>query len=228
MTIKQQIREIVLDTETTGLEPSFGHRVIEIGAVELIDKVITGKKFHTYLNPKRTVPEDSYRIHGISTHFLKDKPLFEYVADDFLNFVGNSKLIIHNAAFDIKFLNHELSLVSRPIFDFSIAIDTLKIAREKFPGQKSSLDALCKRYKVDNSHRVFHGALKDAQLLAKVYLFLSDHMEQYNFSIDSGKKKRAYVEGGFENSSGGKLKKIKTILPTSIELESHNQIVNSF
>lgn len=173
MTIKQQIREIVLDTETTGLEPSFGHRVIEIGAVELIDKVITGKKFHTYLNPKRTVPEDSYRIHGISTHFLKDKPLFEYVADDFLNFVGNSKLIIHNAAFDIKFLNHELSLVSRPIFDFSIAIDTLKIAREKFPGQKSSLDALCKRYKVDNSHRVFHGALKDAQLLAKVYLFLS-------------------------------------------------------
>jgi len=224
---KQQLREIVLDTETTGLEPSAGHRVIEIGAVELIDKVITGKKFQTYLNPKRNVPDDSYRIHGISTHFLKDKPSFDSVADEFLNFVSDSKLIIHNAAFDIKFLNHELSLIKKPLFEFSIAIDTLKIARDKFPGQKSSLDALCKRFKVDNSHRVFHGALKDAQLLAKVYLFLTDHMEQYNLSIDPKKNKKKYISNNLDRL-GNRIEKIKVIEPTELEIEKHNQNVSSF
>ena len=166
------IREIVLDTETTGLETTFGHRIIEIGAVEMVNKIKTGKVFQTYLNPLREVSNDAYQVHGISTNFLKNKPLFKDIVKDLIEFVGNSKLVIHNAPFDIKFLKHEFSLAKIQGLDLSGCIDTLAIAKKMFPGAKVSLDALCKRFKVDNSNRQFHGALKDALLLADVYLEL--------------------------------------------------------
>ncbi len=171
----QQLREIILDTETTGLEPKSGHRIVEIGAIEMINKVLTGKHLHFYINPRRDMPMEAYRIHGISGEFLKDKPFFEEIIDDFLLFISNSKLIIHNAPFDIKFINYELSLLNRHSMEYlelSNTVDTLLLARKMFPGMKVNLDALCKRYKIDNSSRKLHGALKDAALLAEVYVQL--------------------------------------------------------
>lgn len=167
------IREIVLDTETTGLSPRDGHRIVEIGALEMENKVLTGNKFHFYINPERDMPQEAYRIHGISRDFLKDKPLFKDIADTFLKFIDNSQMVIHNAPFDIKFLNHELSLLNLPSLEVENAIDTLIIARKAFPGAKVNLDALCRRFKVDNSSRQYHGALKDAELLAEVYVELT-------------------------------------------------------
>ena len=167
------VREIVLDTETTGLSPRDGHRIVEIGALEMENKVLTGNKFHFYINPERDMPQEAYRIHGISGDFLKDKPLFKDIADTFLKFIDNSQMVIHNAPFDIKFLNHELSLLNLPSLELANAIDTLVIARRTFPGAKVNLDALCRRFKVDNSSRKYHGALKDAELLAEVYVELT-------------------------------------------------------
>ena len=167
------VREIVLDTETTGLSPRDGHRIVEIGALEMVNKVLTGQKFHFYINPERDMPQEAYRIHGISSEFLKDKPLFKDISDSFLKFIDNSQMVIHNAPFDIKFLNHELSLLNLPSLELANAIDTLVIARRTFPGAKVNLDALCRRFKVDNSSRKYHGALKDAELLAEVYVELT-------------------------------------------------------
>ena len=167
------IREIVLDTETTGLSPRDGHRIVEIGALEMENKVLTGNKFHFYINPERDMPQEAYRIHGILGDFLKDKPLFKDIADSFLKFIDNSQMVIHNAPFDIKFLNHELSLLNLPSLELANAIDTLIIARKAFPGAKVNLDALCRRFKVDNSSRQYHGALKDAELLSEVYVELT-------------------------------------------------------
>ena len=164
------LREVVLDTETTGLSVASGHRIIEIGAVELIDKVPTGKKFRSYLNPQRSISDGAYRVHGISAEFLQNKPLFADVADELANFIGESHLVIHNAPFDMNFLNNEFLLVERKQIPFERAIDTLVIAKKLYPGCKVSLDALCKRFKIDLSHRSFHGALKDAELLAMVYM----------------------------------------------------------
>jgi DNA polymerase-3 subunit epsilon len=166
------MREIILDTETTGLDPKDGHRIIEIGAVEMKNKVLTGTKFHFYINPQRTVPQEAYRIHGISTEFLKDRPLFGEIANEFVQFIEGASLVIHNAAFDMKFLNYELSLVKMASIDHLNIIDTLAMARKMFPGQKANLDALCRRFKIDNSLRAYHGALKDAKLLAEVYVEL--------------------------------------------------------
>lgn len=166
------MREIILDTETTGLDPFKGHRVIEIGAVEMINKLQTGKVYHAYINPKRDIPIEAYQVHGISEEFLRDKPLFEEIAEDFMEFVSDSPLIIHNASFDMGFLNYELSKTNFPSIENNEIIDTLKMARKKFPGQRNNLDALCKRFKVDNSDRAYHGALKDAYLLAEVYVEL--------------------------------------------------------
>ena len=136
------VREIVLDTETTGLSPRDGHRIVEIGALEMVNKVLTGQKFHFYINPERDMPQEAYRIHGISSEFLKDKPLFKDISDSFLKFIDNSQMVIHNAPFDIKFLNHELSLLNLPSLELANAIDTLVIARRTFPGAKVNLDAL--------------------------------------------------------------------------------------
>lgn len=166
------MREIVLDTETTGFEPKDGHRLVEIGCVELDNHVPTGRILHIYLNPEREVPAEAEAIHGLSTKFLKDKPLFAEIYTELLDFIDGAKLVIHNAEFDIKFLNAELATVGHPGFKLKEAIDTLKIAREKFPGSPANLDALCRRFGIDNSSREFHGALLDSELLAEVYLEL--------------------------------------------------------
>jgi DNA polymerase-3 subunit epsilon len=167
------MREICLDTETTGLKPEEGHRIIEIGAVELHNHIPTGRTFHVYINPERDVPEDAVRVHGLTAEFLADKPTFAEIVDDFLAFIGEeAPLVIHNAAFDRKFLNWELSIAGRPEIPAERCIDTLEIARRKFPGAQNTLDALCRRFGVDNSARELHGALLDAQLLADVYIEL--------------------------------------------------------
>jgi DNA polymerase-3 subunit epsilon len=169
------MREIVLDTETTGLEPSQGHRIIEIGCLELHNRTPTGAKYHQYLNPERDVPEDAQRITNLSTEFLRDKPLFADVVDGFLAFIGDSPLVIHNAEFDLKFLNSELSRAKRPSLSSGRAVDTLVISRKKFPGSPASLDALCRRFDIalDDRKAKGHGAMLDVELLAQVYLELS-------------------------------------------------------
>jgi DNA polymerase III subunit epsilon len=166
------MREIVLDTETTGFEPSEGHRIVEIGALELLNHMPTGRTFHKYLNPQRPMPPEAFEVHGLGDDFLRDKPLFSAVAADFISFIGDAKLVIHNAAFDMKFLNFELEKVGLPALPFDRALDTVLIARKKFPGSPASLDALCRRFGVDNSGREKHGALLDSELLAEVYLEL--------------------------------------------------------
>lgn len=166
------MREVVLDTETTGLDPGQGHRVIEVGCVELLNHVPTGRTFHRYLNPERPVPTEAFGVHGLSDAFLADKPVFAAIADDFLVFLGDSPLVIHNAAFDLGFVNAEFARLGRPPLAAGRAIDTVVLARQAFPGAPANLDALCKRYRIDLSDRATHGALKDARLLAEVYLEL--------------------------------------------------------
>ena len=166
------MREIVLDTETTGFEPDQGDRIVEIGAVELFNHMPTGKTYHQYINPERSMPQSAFEVHGLGDEFLADKPVFKDVAQDFLDFIGNSKLVIHNASFDMKFLNAELKWVNRPAIPMDQSLDTLAIARNKFPGARASLDALCARFAIDNSSRTLHGALLDSEILAEVYLEL--------------------------------------------------------
>ena len=166
------MREIVLDTETTGLDPQEGHRVVEIGAVELLNHMPTGRTYHQYIHPRRDMPADAFAVHGISAEFLADKPPFEAIADAFLDFVGEARLVIHNAAFDMAFLNAELRWAGKRVLADDQALDTLALARRRFPGAQASLDALCKRFDIDNSRRTFHGALLDSEILAEVYLEL--------------------------------------------------------
>ena len=166
------MREIVLDTETTGFEPSEGDRIVEIGAVELFNHLPTGRTYHQYINPKRNMPEAAFNVHGLSQEFLSDKPVFKDIAQEFIDFIKDSKLVIHNASFDMKFLNAELGWVNRPALPMHQSIDTLAIARRKFPGSPASLDALCRRFGIDNSSRTLHGALLDSEILAEVYLEL--------------------------------------------------------
>jgi DNA polymerase-3 subunit epsilon len=166
------MREIVLDTETTGLDPYDGHRIVEIGAVELFNHVPSGNVYHQYINPVRKMPEQAFAVHGLSDEFLSDKPKFADIASEFLDFIGSEKLIIHNASFDMKFINYELSKIKREEVSYDRAVDTLAIARKKFPGSPASLDSLCRRFKIDNSARVMHGALLDSQILSEVYLEL--------------------------------------------------------
>ncbi len=166
------MREIVLDTETTGLDPKQGHRIIEIGCIELVNYVPSGREFHQFINPERDVPEGAQQVHGITTEFLADKPVFSEVVDLFLEFIADSTLVIHNASFDMGFLNHELALVPRDPIPFDRVVDTLSLARRKHPAGPNSLDALCKRYGIDLSERTKHGALLDSELLARVYMEL--------------------------------------------------------
>lgn len=166
------MREVIFDTETTGLDPATGHRIVEIGCVEVVDKLRTGKSFQRYLNPQRDVPEEATRVHGITTEFLLDKPLFAEVVEEFLEFVGSSPLVIHNAGFDMKFINAELARCGFSALPMTRAVDTVQMARRKYPGAQASLDALCKRFSIDLSGREKHGALLDAELLADVYLEL--------------------------------------------------------
>jgi DNA polymerase-3 subunit epsilon len=179
------MREIVLDTETTGFEPHEGDRIVEIGAIELMGHVPTGRTYHQYINPQRSMPIEAFGVHGIGPDLLeppqepkpgqetlRDKPLFKDIAQDFVDFIGDAKLVIHNAAFDMKFLNAELGWLNRPLLPMDQAVDTLAIARRKFPGSPASLDALCRRFAIDNSSRTLHGALLDSEILAEVYLEL--------------------------------------------------------
>ena len=186
------MREIVLDTETTGFDPSEGDRIVEIGAVELLNHVPTGRTYHQYINPERSMPREAFEVHGLGDEFLADKPKFIEIADAFLEFVGpEAKLVIHNASFDLKFLNAELGWVKKPLIANERAIDTLLIARRKFPGSPASLDALCRRFGIDNSSRTLHGALLDSEILAEVYLELIGGRQPgfgLNFENDSGAK----------------------------------------
>jgi len=169
-------RIVVLDTETTGLSTREGHRIIEIGCVELINRRLTGRRFHAYVNPERKIDDGAIAVHGISNEFLDDKPLFKQISTEFIAFIENAELVIHNAPFDVGFINNEFSLLgnnTKTIAEFCLVFDTLVYARKKHPGQRNSLDALCKRYGIDNSHRELHGALLDAEILAEVFLLMT-------------------------------------------------------
>jgi len=169
--------EVILDTETTGLSVTEKHKIVEIGCVELSNQIPTNKIFHTYINPKRSVSEEAYKVHGYSDKFLSDKKTFTEISEDFLNFIKNKKLIIHNAPFDLSFLNYELRLINKKTIDIKTVIDTLEIARSKYPGSQNSLDALCKRFNIDNSRREKHNALIDCHLLKEVYINLTGQKE---------------------------------------------------
>lgn len=174
------MRQIVLDTETTGIDPESGHRLIEIGCVELMDRRLTGQHYHVYLNPERQVDEGAFKVHGISTEFLQDKPLFKDIVDEFIQFIDKAELIIHNAPFDVGFIEMELRRVNwkKSLLNHCPVFDTLVLARDKHPGQRNNLDALCKRYMIDNSNRILHGALLDAEILAMVYLAMTGGQAQ--------------------------------------------------
>jgi DNA polymerase-3 subunit epsilon len=170
--VQNNMREIVLDTETTGLDPLQGHRLVEVGCIELINRIPSGQSFHRYLNPERDMPGEAFAIHGLSDEFLREKPLFAHVADELLAFLGDAALVIHNAAFDLGFLNAELERAGRPALGRERLVDTLLLARRKHPGGANRLDDLCVRYAIDNTRRTKHGALLDAELLAEVYIEL--------------------------------------------------------
>lgn len=194
------MRQIVLDTETTGLEPSQGHRIIEIGCVELINRKLTGRHYHQYIQPQREVDAGAMAVHGITNEFLLDKPVFAQVAAEFLEFVRGAQLVIHNAPFDVGFINHEFQLLGsaqfQPLDSYCEVIDTLVMARQKRPGQKNNLDALCKHYGVDNSQRDLHGALLDAEILADVYLFMTGGQTNLLLQGDTGDEEKADTQSG--------------------------------
>ena len=192
------MRQIVFDTETTGLEPEQGHRIIEIGAIELLNHMPTGRTYHQYINPDRAMPKEAFEVHGLGDEFLRDKPRFAQIGQAFLDFIGaDAKLVIHNAAFDMKFLNAELTWASLPTMSMDRALDTVAVARRKFPGAPASLDALCRRFGIDNSAREKHGALLDSELLAEVYLELIGG-RQPGFGLTQAVETQAALNGGAE------------------------------
>ena len=212
------MKEIVLDTETTGLEIKDGHRIVEIGCIELENLIPTSKKFHCYLNPERKVSEKAFEIHGYSDEFLATQKKFSDICDEFLDFIKDKKLIIHNAEFDLAHLNNELYLLDRKKIDSKNIIDTLELAREKFPGSQISLDALCKRFHIDNSKRDKHTALMDCELLSKVYINLIDQKEPtLNLSNDSALKQN------LNESNTNYYKKI--VLPSAEEIKNHEEFL---
>lgn len=213
-------RQVVLDTETTGLSPAKGHRVIEIGCVEIVKRVETGRHFHVYLNPQRAVDEAAFNVHGLSDDFLLDKPFFVDVVGDFLNFIAGAELVIHNAPFDVGFLDHELSLLAEShgcIADHCSVLDSLVMARHKHPGQANSLDALCRRYQVDGSERSLHGALLDSQLLAQVYLRMTGGQKQLFQKKHDGEESGSIAFDPAEKT----VEKCFIQKPTEEELEAH-------
>jgi DNA polymerase-3 subunit epsilon len=215
------MRQIVLDTETTGLDPAQGHKIIEIGCVELVNRKLTGNHLHVYINPQREIEAAALEVHGITNEFLADKPLFTDIAESFITFVDGAELVIHNAPFDIGFLDHELKALKKgymPMSEYCSVLDSLVMARKKHPGQKNNLDALCKRYMVDNTQREQHGALLDAEILADVYLMMTGG--QSSFSL-------GYEESALENSQSAinrlaaDRKPLPVIRPSDDELAAH-------
>ncbi len=219
------MRQIILDTETTGIGHEQGHRVIEIGCVELIDRKLTGNHFHVYLNPQRAVDEGAFRVHGISNEFLLDKPFFNDVVADFVAFIADAELIIHNAPFDVGFLNSEFRHVrwGKTLADYCTVFDTLVFAREKYPGQRNSLDALCKRFEIDNSNRQLHGALLDAEILAYVYLAMTGGQAQLFSEVQSNV---TAVVTQKEKDKTLSLTNPIIIEPSAEELAAHQQFVS--
>ncbi len=228
------MREIVLDTETTGLDPLQGDRVVEIAALELRNHIPTGNHYHCYLNPERDMPQEAFAVHGLSEDFLRDKPLFKTEVRAFLDFIGDSPLVIHNGAFDMKFLNAELQRVKRPGLPYERLIDTLLMARKRFPGSPASLDALCRRFGVDLSVRTLHGALVDCQLLAAVYLELvGGRQPGFMLAADSmpqtGGRKRhgGSAEGSFAPTAAEPvtIRPPRPHAPTDVEREAHRAFI---
>ncbi len=220
------MREIVLDTETTGIDPGEGHRIVEIGAVELFNHLPTGRTYHQYINPERPMPKEAFEVHGLGDDFLRDKPVFRAIAPDFLAFIGEARLVIHNAAFDMKFLNAELSWVGLPPIDAARATDTLVMARSRFPGSPASLDALCRRFGVDNSARDKHGALLDSEILAEVYLELIGG-RQPDFGLSSAETSGA-TAAAMPAATGARPRPRPHPLPprlTEAEAEAHEAFV---
>ncbi len=222
------MRQVVLDTETTGLEPEQGHRVIEIGAVELVDRKLTGRRFHRYVNPQREIDDGALSVHGITKDFLVNKPLFVDVVDELLEFIDGAELIIHNAPFDVMFLDHEFSRlpsVRRRIADTCSVIDTLAMARHKHPGQKNSLDALCRRYDVDNSQRALHGALLDAEILADVYLMMTGGQTAL-FAVDETEPSSARTDSSEIVRLPADRPKLRVVLASDAELARHAAVLD--
>ena len=219
------MRQVVLDTETTGLEPNDGHRVIEIGCVEMINRRITGNNLHLYLNPERDIDEGALAVHGISTEFLADKPTFDKVVDQFLAFVDGAELVIHNAPFDVGFLNHELRRLGASfgyIEQRCGVLDTLVMARQKHPGQKNNLDALCRRYDVENGHRELHGALLDAEILADVYLAMTGGQTRLSLGgSDASDQGGAAVAEAIRRLDGAR-PSLKVVRASESEISRHN------
>ena len=227
---RTRMRYIVLDTETTGLETSQGHRIIEIGCVEVIERTITGKTYHQYINPEREIDEGAIEVHGITNEFLTDKPKFQDIASDFMNFINGSELIIHNARFDVGFINYELSKLKnkkdfRQVEDCCTVLDTLALARKMHPGQKNNLDALCKRYNVNNSERDLHGALLDAEILADVYLAMTGG--QVKLSLDNFSDDLSTTEQSDIRRVKTARSKLRVIPPSTDELEAHELKLNN-
>ncbi|HHQ68859.1 MAG TPA: DNA polymerase III subunit epsilon [Halothiobacillaceae bacterium] len=219
-------RQIVMDTETTGMPVEEGHKLVEIGAVELIDRKITKSTFHKYINPEREVDAGALAVHGLDNRFLEQHPVFAQIADDFIDYIRGAELIIHNADFDLSFLNAELTALGKPPVEQIAAgvIDSLKIARDKHPGQRNSLDALCRRYHIDNSERTLHGALLDSEILADVYLALTGG--QWDLSLDQN------VDSEGENSSSftrltAERQALKVIQPNEQERQAHQQYIET-
>ena len=216
--------EVIVDTETTGLSTRENHRIVEIGCIELRNQIPTNKIFHTYINPQRAVSEDAYKIHGYSDKFLSDKKIFSEIVEDFLNFIKDKKIVIHNAPFDLSFFNHELKLIKRKPIDKNNVIDTLEIARQKFPGSQNSLDALCKRFNIDNSKRKKHNALIDCQLLKEVYVNWVDQKEP---KLDLGNVSISDIRIK-ENSTNKIDNKRKVVEPTNEEIKNHKNFLKHY
>ncbi|PCM46398.1 DNA polymerase III subunit epsilon [Marinobacter sp. ANT_B65] len=219
------MRQIVLDTETTGIDPSEGHRIIEIGCVELMERQLTGRNYHVYINPEREVEAEAITVHGITNEFLLDKPKFAEIADEFFEFIKGAELVIHNAAFDIGFMDTEFARIKpvRKTADYCGVVDSLAIARAKHPGQKNNLNALCKRYGVDNSNRELHGALLDAEILADVYLLLTGGQTALSLDADSD-------SGGGSRGMrrlGSDRPRLAVIQPTEAETQAHDAFMSA-
>ncbi|MDF2690656.1 MAG: polymerase subunit epsilon [Gammaproteobacteria bacterium] len=222
------MRQIILDTETTGLETRDGHRIIEIGCIELVDRRLTGNHLHFYLNPDRYIDEGALQVHGISSEFLADKPRFYQVVDQLMDYLKGAELVIHNASFDVGFLNYELSLLRRNdwnlINDHCTILDTLALARTKHPGQRLSLDALCKRYGISNAHRKLHGALLDAQLLAEVYLALTSGQESLLFH--EAEDQATMSQESIDISNGRQALNLTVVKADSSESQAHDEYIS--
>jgi len=222
------LRQIVLDTETTGLEPSEGHRIIEIGCVELINRRLTGNNYHQYLNPDRDIDAGAIEVHGITNKFLADKPRFPAIAKDFLAYIKGAELVIHNAAFDVGFINHELVLAGKQwgaTADYSTVLDTLLLARQKHPGQRNSLDALCRRYEINNAHRELHGALLDSEILADVYLAMTGG--QTSLLLGDEDDEQGHTRGAAIRRLDTDRPKLKVVNATTEEMIAHKARISA-